>query len=385
MVIDHLEPGGAQRQFCLLATALRRGGGKVDVLTFRDDDFFAERLQDGGAIPVVRLSFRNLMHLMFILRRSIRDRMPDVVISFLSWPNLLVELAGLPSRDFALVVSDRNLDVSRAGPKRYLRYLLHRTADIVVSNSYAQRDRIAQIAPYLNERTVVIPNGVDTDYFVLSDRHVVKARTKTRVLVLARYAPQKNVLRFIKAAQLVRSRHPEVILEVDWYGKKPVHTSRGFAAWDRRQRRRMLTYYRSVEALRSRLMMNQWFRLHGPSKDVRRLYGRADVVCLPSVYEGCSNVIGEAMACGVPILAGRVSDNVRLVEDGRNGFLFDPTSVEDIAAAIVRFAQSTISERRRMGRTGRDMAQTLLSNSTYVGRYIDLIQGVVQRRRTRRE
>lgn len=385
MVIDHLEPGGAQRQFCLLATALRRGGGKVDVLTFRDDDFFAERLQDGGAIPVVRLSFRNLMHLMFILRRSIRDRMPDVVISFLSWPNLLVELAGLPSRDFALVVSDRNLDVARAGPKRYLRYLLHRTADIVVSNSYAQRDRIAQIAPYLNERTVVIPNGVDTDYFVLSDRHVVKPRTKTRVLVLARYAPQKNVLRFIKAAQLVRSQHPEVILEVDWYGKKPVHPSRGFAAWDRRQGRRMLTYYRSVEALRSRLMMNQWFRLHGPSKDVRRLYGRADVVCLPSVYEGCSNVIGEAMACGVPILAGRVSDNVRLVEDGRNGFLFDPTSVEDIAAAIVRFAQSTISERRRMGRTGRDMAQTLLSNSTYVGRYIDLIQGVVQRRRTRRE
>ena len=47
MLIDHLEAGGAQRQFCLLATSLQRRGFSVEVLVFRDDSFFANRLQGG--------------------------------------------------------------------------------------------------------------------------------------------------------------------------------------------------------------------------------------------------------------------------------------------------------------------------------------------------
>ena len=51
MVIDHLEPGGAQRQFCLLATSLHRLGFAVRVVVFRRDDFFADILQEAGSIP----------------------------------------------------------------------------------------------------------------------------------------------------------------------------------------------------------------------------------------------------------------------------------------------------------------------------------------------
>ena len=379
MVIDHLEPGGAQRQFCLLATSLRRLGFAVRVVVFRHDDFFADSLQEAGPISVMYLESRSRLHLIYLVRNAIRSDKPDVVISFLSWPNLVVELAALPRREFSVIVSERNLDVSPSGPKRYLRYCFHRFADIVVSNSYAQRERIGQVAPHLKDRTMVIVNGIDTLHFKPTYR-MKPANGRIRVLVLARFVPQKNALRFVEAVHEFRAQHADVDLLVDWYGKKPVVDVK----WGHRAGLQAMTYYRGVEDTIARHMMQDAFCLHTPHKDVRKLYAQADVVCLPSLHEGCSNVIGEAMACGVPVLASRVSDNLRLVEEGRNGFLFDPLSVEDIADTIRRFAARSDEERRRMGLEGRRMAESMLSTAVFTDRFVKLIATVTARRNARK-
>ena len=191
--------------------------------------------------------------------------------------------------------------------------------------------------------------------------------------MLGRFAPQKNVLRFIEAVDVVCSRHPELNLEVDWYGKRPVGQEVPHRGWGRRHRARMVGYFKSVEKGVSQRMMKRRFRLHDPRNEVRELYADADAVCIPSLHEGCSNVIGEAMACGVPVLASRVSDNVRLVEDERNGFLFDPLSIEDMASTIVRFGSLSVEERISMGQEGRKMAEELLSQSLFVARYVELV------------
>ena len=373
MVIDHLEAGGAQRQFCLLATSLRLAGFSVKVVVFRDDAFFADRLQEGGRIPVERLEFQSLPHLMYVVRKAVRRRHADVVIGFLPWPNLLLELAGWPRRKFKLIVSERDLDLSPPGPKRFVRYFFHRFADAIVSNSYAQQDRIRDIAPRLLDRTEVIVNGIDVEYFRPSAERLEETPGKLKILVLGRFAPQKNVLRFIEAVDVVCSRHPALNLEVDWYGKRPVGQEVPHRGWGRRHRARMVGYFKSVEKGVSQRMMKRRFRLHDPRNDVRELYADADAVCIPSLHEGCSNVIGEAMACGVPVLASRVSDNVRLVEDERNGFLFDPLSIEDMASTIVRFGSLSVEERISMGQEGRKMAEELLSQSLFVARYVELV------------
>ena len=380
MVIDHLEPGGAQRQFCLLATSLRRLGFSVKIFVFRPDSFFKDSLQGFGAIPVAYLKSHSRLHLILLVRTAVRQEKPDVVVSFLSWPNLLVELSGVPRRQFGIIVSERNLDMSRWTFKRYLRYFFHRFADSVVSNSYAQRERIEHIASHLVPRASVIVNGVDTQHFRPSGREREHEPSKTRMLVVARFAPQKNVIRLVEAVQVVRSRYPKIHLVVDWYGKKPVIEEPEDVAWGKKPRRHAAAYYRQVEEIIARHMLQDRFRLHAPHKDVRELYWSTDVVCLPSLYEGCSNVIGEAMACGVPILASRVSDNVRLVEDGRNGFLFDPLSVEDIAETIVGFGVLSPLERRRQGREGRNMAVSTLCSEVFIGGYVKLIEKITSRR-----
>ena len=91
--------------------------------------------------------------------------------------------------------------------------------DAIVSNSYAQRHRIGDIAPRLLDRTEVIVNGIDVEYFRPSAETSKRNVGKLRILVLARFAPQKNVLGFLDAVELVYSRHPEVGVEVDWYGR----------------------------------------------------------------------------------------------------------------------------------------------------------------------
>lgn len=381
MVIDHLESGGAQRQFSLLATSLGRIGYDVKVIIFRPDYFFGEALQDAG-IPIVFLKSRNRFHLWRLMRREIQSWSADVVIGFLPWSNLMVELAGLPRRTFALIVSERGLDVT-LDIKRRIAYHGHRVADVVVSNSHTQEKFVASVLQRWKVRSQVIVNGIDIRYFRPDEGKQHRESRTLRLLVLARLSPEKNMIRFIEAVNDVRMRHPEIELEVDWYGKASVEVPRSDdVAWSLSHRNKLAVYYQDVINAISRHELQGCFRVSGPTKDVRELYQRADVVCMPSLYEGCSNVIAEAMACGIPVLASRVGDNVRLVQEDRNGFLFDPASVDDMARAIVHFAELTVSERTRLGREGRRMAEEMLSVDVFIERYTKLIGEAIRLRRS---
>ena len=380
MVIDHLEPGGAQRQFVLLATSLRGVGYEVRAIVFRPDFFFGYALQEVD-IPVVHLKPRNRFHIRRVMRQEFQCGGADVVISFLPWSNLMVEFAGLPTRTFALIVSERDTDVT-FGIKRRITYHCHRLADVVVSNSHTQGEIVARALRRWKVQTKVIVNGVDVRHFEPAVGERIRKHDRLRLLVLARFAPQKNVIRFIDAVRLVCARHPQIGLEVDWYGKAPSDGPDEDAAWALTHRDKLAAYYQSVMAHIARHELGQRFRLNAPVSDVRELYQQSDVVCLPSLHEGCSNVIAEAMACGVPVLASRVGDNMRLVQEGRNGLLFDPMSVDDMANAIVRFAGLPQSERARLGREGRAMVEEQLSVEVLTERYTKLIQEVRPRRRS---
>ena len=380
MVIDHLEPGGAQRQFCLLATGLRRANYQVEIFTLRSDRFFEFLLAEFPLIRVNSSAARTRFQLYLDLRRWLRRYAPAVVISFLSWPNLLVELSGIPSRRFAIIISERNTDTTSPGVRRRLRYLFHRLSDCIVSNSYAQAQVIGRIDRLLQSRTTVTPNAVDTDYFRPSECGAEPDRGSIRVLVLARVAPQKNPLRLIEAISVLRSRHPTLLVYVDWYGKLPGPALNNTRGWDRATIQRSVAYYEVVKTAISAHRLEDRFRIHAAVNDVRPLYREADVLCLPSVYEGYPNVVGEAMACGVPVLASAVGDTARLVAHGRNGFLFDPLSVQDIVSTLVRFSELSDRERRDLGTAGRTIAESLLSVDIYTNRYIRIIRRLTCRR-----
>ena len=76
------------------------------------------------------------------------------------------------------------------------------------------------------------------------------------------------------------------------------------------------------------------FLLLPASHDARQVYCESDFFCLPSFYEGTSNALAEALACGLPAICSDVSDNYRYVLPGKDGFLFNPHKPSSIAKAI---------------------------------------------------
>lgn len=384
LVTDRLCSGGSERHLVNLAVGLKCRGHDVLVLVYWPDDFFEKALTEVG-IPVNIVAARNRLHLIFAMRRAIRQSNPDVVITFKGMPNALAELAGLPRRDFALITSELVADVFGKGIKQRARYELHRLADAVVSNSYAQQNRIAELAPYLNKRTSIIINGVDLERFSLrpDDGGTQRHANRLRVLVLARIDECKNPLGLLDAVDIVRQKRPSIDLTVDWYGDPGPAADKHVSKWELPYRRRSAEYHNLLRQVINERRLQDRFRLHPAVKDVVSLYHTADVVCLPSFYEGTANVICEAMACGVPLLVSRVSDNPRLALDGQNGFLFDPKFPEDIACAIMRFVDTPPDARRRMGLAGRRMAEAMLPESVFVDRYIDLIEKTLLQRQRR--
>lgn len=367
LLIDYLGSGGAQRQMCLLATLLQQNDYAVSVMTYHEGSFF-QNLLDRSHVPLLRISAAGRIRRLAALRKAIHKHQPDVLISFLHTPNMIAELAGLPRRNFNLIVSERNTDITGMNARKALRFFLHRFADAVVTNSFSQRDYLQKHAAHLSKQVHVISNCVDLDSFSPGDKGTPRPAGSVRMLGIGRIHPQKNLFRLASALALVREELPDLDIRIDWYGEG------GFVGASRQGEGRH--YTQSLLDHIGALQLKDRFRLHPSREDVVTLYRNADVFCLPSLYEGCSNVLGEALACALPVLASRAGDNAHLAKDGECGFLFEPESVPDIATAIRRFCILTETERRTMGCSSRKRAEELLSPSLFVERYMTLIEGL---------
>ena len=373
MMIDHLGGGGAERQFCMLALLLQQRGHAVRVVVFQPDSFSAADLIE-ASVPIVMLQPRNVFHLAWLVRRTIRCKR-GIVLTFLKWSSLMAELAGLPFRNFTLLTSERILDVAGSRAKRTVRYLFHHFADLIVCNAYAQRELMMTECPLIRDRLRVVFNGVDLRHFRMTDRPIRPHVERLHILVLARFAAQKNPFALIQAISLLQSSCPNLKISLDWYGRIPTSDELSELRLPAHRRAVMeaLSVYTQLEAFINEVGLQDRITTHQAQKDVVSLYHNTDVVCIPSISEGCSNTIGEALSCGVPVLASNVSDNSRLVVHAKTGYLFNPHSVDDIASKILEFARLPISQLQQMRIACRKHAEKQLDPDFMAERFEELI------------
>jgi glycosyltransferase involved in cell wall biosynthesis len=91
----------------------------------------------------------------------------------------------------------------------------------------------------------------------------------------------------------------------------------------------------------------------GPRHDIDRLFKAADAFLLPSRSEGMSNALLEAMACGLPVLATRVSGTEGLVKDGEDGLLYAPGDFAGLRQALDRLILEP-GLREKLGKAARE-------------------------------
>jgi glycosyltransferase involved in cell wall biosynthesis len=117
----------------------------------------------------------------------------------------------------------------------------------------------------------------------------------------------------------------------------------------------------------------------GARDDVADLLAHFDVFVLPSLAEGISNTVLEAMATGLPVIATRVGGNPELIEDGLTGRLVPPEDSETMARSIADyFSDRTMA--RRHGRAARQAVVQRFSLERMIADYVSLYDNLLASR-----
>jgi sugar transferase (PEP-CTERM/EpsH1 system associated) len=120
--------------------------------------------------------------------------------------------------------------------------------------------------------------------------------------------------------------------------------------------------------------------LTGARTDVADLLRMLDVFVLPSLAEGISNTILEAMATGLPVVATDVGGNGELIDGGRTGVLVQSGDVAALADALARYANAPEAA-RLAGLAGRARAEQLYALDAMVAQYEALYERLLARSR----
>ena len=363
LVIDHFGSGGAQRQLVELACGLSRRGHEVEVFIYHPRfDFFRPRIDQHG-IVVHEYEKRGRLGIGVVMKLAqvIRNGDFDVAVSYLKSTNVYSEFATLISSPAKLVVSERTSYHDDAVWLTSLaRRLLHGLADHVVTNSVNQREWLRR-KPWLRNKVSSIYNGLDLQHF--SPRPVGEKPTSNdfRLLGIGRVGPEKNVANLVRGLRQLAA-DTGTCPRVSWVGPRD-ESARG-------QR-----YCAEVDALidAAPVVRENW-RWLGLRSDVSELLGAHDALVHPSLYEGLPNVVCEALASGVPVLASNVCDHPLLVVDGERGFLFDPLSPDSIANAISCLQKLDADGRHRLSQGAREFAVDALGIEKMVSAYENLFR-----------
>jgi glycosyltransferase involved in cell wall biosynthesis len=216
-------------------------------------------------------------------------------------------------------------------------------AAFVVTCTAANRDHLAGLAPEAAGRVHHVPHGVPA-----SPAPAPRDGGPPRVLAVGRLVPKKGFATFVDALA-----HTAAALEAVVIGDGP---ERGRLV-ARARRRGVAVAFRGALA----------------PEAVAREMAAADILVAPSVVapggdrDGIPNVVLEAMAAGLPVVAATTSGLPEAVEDGVTGLLVPASDPESLAAALDRLLADP-AMRRRLGEAGRRRVQERYDLGTNVAR-----------------
>jgi glycosyltransferase involved in cell wall biosynthesis len=280
LAISSLSPGGAERIISGLANHWAAMGWGVTLVSFGPSEEPYYPLDP--KVQLVQLGFASkpnalgqTLRRVRAFRRIVRTTRPVAVVSFLTRINVVSIMAatGLKTR---LVVSERNnADLQYVHPAwRILRYLTYPMAFRLVSPT---RGLLESFSWPIRLRGCVIPNSVDPSFSALPWR----ARSDRTILAVGRLVRQKGFDLLLRAFAQIAPFRPEWSLVI----------------WGEGEERA------SLLELRDALGLTRSVRMPGVTASPGEWAHSGEIFVLSSRFEGFANVVAEAMAAGLPVLA----------------------------------------------------------------------------------
>jgi len=198
-------------------------------------------------------------------------------------------------------------------------------------------------------------SGVDTERFRprRDGESASSDDARVRFGAVGRLDPVKNLHSLLDAFRLAREGRPDLVarLSLVIVGDGPARAS--------------------LESSSRELGLAHCVEFTGTREEIPELMRSIHVFVLPSLNEGISNTLLEAMASGVPVIAARVGGNPEIVTEGVTGALYDPDSPGALVAQLVRYAEDA-SLRRAHGTAGRERVLAAFSLDAMIDRYLEI-------------
>lgn len=310
------------------------------------------------------LSIRGTLRLL----RLMQSWRPDVIMTYGLRASVMARLANWRYGRAAMITSQQGAEDWRTWKHVLLERATSGLVDLYIGNAKACCDALARREKIPARKLHVILNGIawnppadlDEQAAALRRQHGLPAGAVV-VGTVGRLEPVKGHEFFVRAARLVLDQRPEsffVIVGEDRRGGE-------------------------IQRLARELGVDGRVLLAGYSRQIAAWNRCFDIYVQPSLSEGMSVAILEAMFCGLPIVATDVGGNAEAVSHGENGLIVPARDPAAIARALLELIGDQ-PRRLRMAEAGRTRAQRLFSARAMAGQYEDVFRSVHARKFGRR-
>lgn len=370
-IITGLGLGGAERMLCEILGKQVDSEFKPSVISLSGEGGYGERIRALG-VPVYGMKMQPRVPdplAILRLRRLIRKGDPLVVHAWMYHAGLA---AMLSAQGRPVVLAVRHALHDWEGESRQTRLVIRilarasRRAARIVYNSEVSRLQHEQLG-YVKRGATVIPNGFDCT--ALCPRPEVRVRVRQALGVppdavvighVGRFHPVKDHGLLLSAFATIAYQRPDIFLLMA--GSRVDAANKDLMG--------------RVKALD----LGKRVRLLGERDDIPDLISAFDVLVNCSRSEAFPNVLGEAMACGVPCIATDTGDSSRVIGD--TGIIVPPRDPEALAVAIRLFTEMDPRERARLGARARERIERKFGLSAVAAAYSDLYHEVIDERKS---
>lgn len=353
LLTGSINQGGAEFQLLTLARLLQERGFEVEVLALTDYDYFRPYvLEHKLRYACIENKGSNLYRVWQAVKFIVK-RKPHLVISYIKKVSQVAIMARICSGfAFKLITSERT---ALLRPWHDLFYFnLTRLANFITVNSVSKLNYIRRRFPFLKHKAVFMPNIIDVGRYA-SQQPLPSADGIARLSFVGRISPEKNLVNLVKAVSLLHKKGYRLRLSLTG----AAHSK---------------TYLESLQALILEEQLGSVVVFTGAVRNVEEVYRQTDLLCLVSVFEGFSNVLSEAICCGIPVLASDIEENRFLVTGGENGFLVPPDDAASIASGIEKFLLLDPAARQRISVRNREKALKVFNEDQIYHQYLELFR-----------